>query len=110
MSWCDINSQQPLSCPGAPTASRGRKLAQVLGAAGLLALATATPGTIARAASTEPWITTWAATPAPRWAEELPVPFGVPEVLGNQTVRQVVRISVGGDRVGGDQLRVMISN
>jgi len=103
MSCCKINSQEPLSCPGAHTG--GRALAQVLGAAGLLALATATPGTVARGAGAEPWITTWAATPAPRWAEELPVPFGVPEVLGNQTVRQVVRISVG-----GDQLRVMISN
>ena len=103
MSCCEINSQEPLSCPGAHAG--GRALAQVLGAAGLLVLATATPGTVARGAGAEPWITTWAATPAPRWAEELPVPFGVPEVLGNQTVRQVVRISVG-----GDQLRVMISN
>jgi lysophospholipase L1-like esterase len=71
-------------------------------AAALLALAIAAPGA-ARAA--EPWITTWAATPAPRWAEELPAPFGVPEVLGDQTVRQVARISVG-----GDQIRVVISN
>jgi lysophospholipase L1-like esterase len=52
-----------------------------------------------------PWITTWAATPAPRWGEELPAPFGVLDVLGDQTVRQIVRISVG-----GDQVRVMISN
>src|SRR5208337_2883815 len=74
-------------------------------AAGMLALALATPGVGARAASTEPWITTWAATPAPRWAEELPAPFNVPEVLGDQTVRQIARMSVG-----GDQLRVVLSN
>jgi lysophospholipase L1-like esterase len=59
----------------------------------------------ASAAGAEPWITTWAATPAPRWAEELPAPFGVPEVLGDQTVRQIARISVG-----GDQVRVVFSN
>ena len=51
------------------------------------------------------WITTWASTPAPRWAEELPAPFGVPEVLENQTIRQVARISVGGNKV-----RVVLSN
>jgi lysophospholipase L1-like esterase len=71
------------------------------------ALATATFGYSgpARAAGAEPWITTWAATPAPRWADELPAPFGVPEVLENQTVRQIARISVG-----GDQVRVVLSN
>lgn len=72
-------------------------------AAGIAALAALTPLTIAQAA--EPWVTTWAATPAPRWAEELPAPFGVPEVLADQTVRQIARISVG-----GEQLRVVISN
>ena len=57
------------------------------------------------AAGTEPWITTWAATPAPRWAEELPAPFNVPETIEGQTVRQVARISVG-----GDQVRIVLSN
>ena len=79
---------------------RGRGWALAGLAATLLAVA---PGTPARAA--EPWITTWAATPAPRWAEEISAPFGVPEVLADQTVRQVARLSVG-----GDQLRVVISN
>ena len=75
----------------------------------LLACAIAVFGAIgalaASAAGSEPWITTWAATPAPRWAEELPAPFGVPEVLQDQTVRQVARVSVG-----GDQVRVVLSN
>ena len=71
----------------------------------MLSLAVAMPGAGASAAGAEPWITTWATTPAPRWAEELPAPFNVPEVLGDQTVRQIARISVG-----GDQLRVVISN
>ena len=71
----------------------------------MLALAAAAPTGAARSAGTEPWITTWAATPAPRWAEELPAPFNVPEVIDDQTVRQIARISVG-----GDQVRIVLSN
>jgi lysophospholipase L1-like esterase len=59
----------------------------------------------ANADPVQPWITTWAATPAPRWGEELPAAFSVPETLADQTVRQIVRTSVG-----GDQLRIVISN
>jgi lysophospholipase L1-like esterase len=59
----------------------------------------------ANADPVQPWITTWAATPAPRWGEELPPPFTVPETLADQTIRQTVRTSVG-----GDQLRIVISN
>src|SRR5271154_3603394 len=84
---------------------RRRLLSSTCLAVGMLALAAAAPTGAARAAGSEPWITTWAATPAPRWAEELPAPFNVPEVLGDQTVRQIARISVG-----GDQVRVVISN
>jgi lysophospholipase L1-like esterase len=71
----------------------------------MFALAAVTPAGAARAAGPQPWITTWAATPAPRWAEELPAPFNVPETLSDQTVRQIARISVG-----GDQLRIVLSN
>ena len=78
--------------------------AKTLFASATLALALTTPAP-AWAAGAEPWITTWAATPAPRWADELPAPFNVPEVLGDQTVRQIARVSVG-----GDQLRVVLSN
>ena len=72
--------------------------------AGALALAACFAGA-AQAETTKPWITTWAATPAPRWADELPAPFKVPEILEDQTVRQVARISVG-----GNQVRVVLSN
>src|SRR5260370_3967008 len=78
---------------------------KLLLATGMWALAVAMPGGAPKAAGNETWITTWAATPAPRWGEELPAPFNVPEVLGDQTVRQIARVSVG-----GDQLRVVISN
>lgn len=72
--------------------------------AGALALVACFAGA-ARAAAAEPWITTWAATPAPRWADELPAPFAVPETLEDQTVRQIARISVG-----GNQVRIVLSN
>src|SRR3984885_6324436 len=84
---------------------RRRLLSSTCLAVGMLALAAAAPTGAARSAGTEPWITTWAATPAPRWAEELPAPFNVPEVIEGQTVRQIARISVG-----GDQLRIVLSN
>src|SRR5271156_6951939 len=84
---------------------RRRLLSSTCLAVGMLALAAAAPTGAARAAGTEPWITTWAATPAPRWAEELPAPFNVPATLEGQTVRQVARISVG-----GDQVRIVLSN
>jgi lysophospholipase L1-like esterase len=84
--------------------SKAPGIARTSLAIGMLAVAVAAP-TGPRASGAEPWITTWAATPAPRWAEELPAPFNVPEVLGDQTVRQTARISVG-----GDQLRVVLSN
>ena len=42
------------------------------------------------------WITSWAATPAPRWGSELPAAYDVPETLQNRTIRQVARISTGG--------------
>ena len=96
--------------PGLPwlhltTRETAKGISKLLLASGMLALAVAMPGAAPKAAGNEPWITTWAATPAPRWAEELPAPFNVPEVLGDQTVRQIARTSVG-----GDQLRVVLSN
>ena len=98
-----IDSGESPSCLRPLIGRRSGGLTQVRLAMCALALAVAAPGSAARAA--EPWVTTWAATPAPRWAEELPVPFGVPEVLDNQTIRQIARISVG-----GEQIRVVISN
>ncbi len=59
----------------------------------------------AATAGGDSWITTWAATPAPRWGSEVPAPYGVPETLEGQTIRQVARISVGGSKV-----RVVLSN
>lgn len=51
------------------------------------------------------WITSWAATPAPRWGSDVPAAYGVPETLDGVTIRQVARLSAGGGKV-----RVLLSN
>lgn len=62
-------------------------------------------GADAASPSKESWITSWAATPAPRWGSEVPALFDVPETLEGVTIRQVARISVAGKKV-----RVVLSN
>ena len=59
----------------------------------------------AAAAGSDNWITSWAATPAPRWGSEVPAPFTVPETMEGVTIRQVARLSIGGGKV-----RVVLSN
>jgi lysophospholipase L1-like esterase len=86
-------------------AARKRRRRQTILICAAVAAGSAIAGFSAQAAEKGAWITTWAATPAPRWSDDLPAPFGVPEVLENQTVRQVARISVGGNSV-----RVVLSN
>ncbi|BCH17962.1 SGNH/GDSL hydrolase family protein [Mesorhizobium sp. L-2-11] len=85
-------------------AGRKRRLRHIL-ICSTVAVGSAIAGFSAQGAEKGNWITTWAATPAPRWSDDLPAPFGVPEVLENQTIRQVARISVGGNSV-----RVVLSN
>lgn len=52
------------------------------------------------------WITSWAATPAPRWTpDQVPAAYDVPETLEGVTIRQVARLSMGGGKV-----RVVLSN
>ncbi|WP_292159419.1 SGNH/GDSL hydrolase family protein [Mesorhizobium sp.] len=58
-----------------------------------------------RAADSMTWIGSWAASPQPVWDGDFPLPTMLPFNLWNQTVRQVVRLSLGGNR-----LRVVISN
>jgi lysophospholipase L1-like esterase len=94
-----------LSSVLSPATGRKRPRLQTVVICGAVAAACAVAGFGAQGAEMEAWITTWAATPAPRWSDDIPAPFGVPEVLENQTVRQVARISVGGTSV-----RVVLSN
>ncbi|WP_308365803.1 MULTISPECIES: SGNH/GDSL hydrolase family protein [unclassified Microbulbifer] len=51
------------------------------------------------------WIATWTASPQPRWNGDFALPTNTPFHLWNQTLRQVARVSIGGERV-----RVVLSN
>ncbi len=59
----------------------------------------------AQTATTGDWIGTWAASPQPVWDADFFAPVGIPRALRNQTIRQVVRTSLGGTKV-----RVVLSN
>lgn len=64
-----------------------------------------TPAQATSAPDRPAWTATWTASPQPLWEGDFALPVNVPGSLWNQTVRQVARISVGGDRV-----RVRLSN
>ncbi|MBB4866261.1 lysophospholipase L1-like esterase [Pseudomonas nitritireducens] len=51
------------------------------------------------------WQATWSASPQRTWGKEAPLPLGVPPVIGNHTLRQTVKVSLGGQRV-----RIALSN
>jgi lysophospholipase L1-like esterase len=76
----------------------------ILTSVGLLAIASANGGFFDRLVPDHDWVGTWAASP--QQASAFPVP-GIPDARGfnNETVRHVVRISIGGDR-----LTVRLSN
>lgn len=51
------------------------------------------------------WVATWQASPQATWGADFLFPANVPPVLHDQTVRQVARVSLGGQR-----LRIVLSN
>lgn len=51
------------------------------------------------------WVGTWTASPQPTWSGDFPLPTLLPFNLWNQTVRQRLRVSLGGER-----LRIALSN
>ncbi|MGI9089879.1 MAG: SGNH/GDSL hydrolase family protein [Gemmatimonadaceae bacterium] len=55
--------------------------------------------------SSNNWIGTWTASPQPKWDGDFPLPALVPFNLWNQTVRQIVGVSLGGTHI-----RVVLSN
>jgi len=71
------------------------KMALVSGAASVMSPAIAAPA----------WVATWQASPQPVWGSDFMFPTHLPAVLKDQTVRQIARISVGGQRV-----RIVLSN
>jgi lysophospholipase L1-like esterase len=64
-----------------------------------------------RAAQTLPapvkthWATSWIAPPEPTWGPDFTLPVGMPQQLENVTLRQNLRVSVGGQRI-----RLVIDN
>ncbi|OBX37339.1 hypothetical protein A8U91_01699 [Halomonas elongata] len=68
---------------------------------GLLGIPTAQADTD----SPNTWTATWIASPQPRWDGDFALPTGLPFHLWQQTIRQVAKVSVGGDR-----LRIVVSN
>ncbi|MGO1073106.1 SGNH/GDSL hydrolase family protein [Lysobacter sp. CA199] len=71
-------------------------------AAAAVALALTVP---AQAADGTRWVGTWIASPQATWEAGFVLPNGAPQRLHDQTVRQVARVSVGGQRV-----RITVSN
>jgi lysophospholipase L1-like esterase len=51
------------------------------------------------------WITTWYAAPQPGWDSGFALPMNVPASLGQQSVRERLRVSAGGQRI-----RIVLSN
>lgn len=51
------------------------------------------------------WVSSWFASPQPIWDKGFILPTGLPASLQNQTVRETVRLSVGGRRI-----RLVFSN
>jgi len=80
-------------------------------ATAMLALAltiTAMPAVSAQAAdasSSTAWVATWQASPQPVWGADFLFPSNVPPELRDQTLRQVARVSLG-----GEHLRIVLSN
>jgi len=82
------------------------KYASVLAAAAV-ALATMSGMSAAQSPNTGPanWVHTWTASPQPDWGPDFFAPVGIPRSLRDQTIRQIARVSLGGERV-----RVEFSN
>lgn len=51
------------------------------------------------------WIPVWSASPQQDWGPDFFAPVGIPRSLRDQTIRQVARVSLG-----GDQVRIEFSN
>jgi lysophospholipase L1-like esterase len=51
------------------------------------------------------WVSSWFASPQPLWDTAFVLPTGMPEQVADQTLRETVKISLGGKR-----LRVVLSN
>jgi lysophospholipase L1-like esterase len=101
-------SQKHVPCQDA---ARSRKLTRrgtfrsLACVAALLSGLAAAPASAQQRADDGDWIGTWTASPQPVWDADFFAPVGIPRALRDQTLRQIARVSLG-----GDQVRVVISN
>jgi lysophospholipase L1-like esterase len=51
------------------------------------------------------WVSTWAASPQPIWGPDFALPTKIPAKARDQTIRQIIRVSLG-----GSQVRIQFSN
>ncbi|NDV89132.1 SGNH/GDSL hydrolase family protein [Aurantimonas aggregata] len=72
---------------------------------GAFALASIFSGLSPAMAEERSWIGTWMASPQPIWGSDFAFPTKIPASVKDQTIRQVVRISLGGSRI-----RLVFSN
>jgi lysophospholipase L1-like esterase len=73
-----------------------------LGAIAALGLAAAIHGRAladASPAGREHWVTSWYAAPQPAWDSGFLLPMNAPSYLDNQSLRETVRLSAGGQRI-----------
>lgn len=73
--------------------------------AGAAAISSAKPGPPSGPAASRQWATSWIAPAEPIWGADFVLPLGMPPQLHDVTLRQNLRISLGGER-----LRLVVSN
>ncbi len=91
-----------------PTALSGARPRRAFAALAIAALLATEPSLLmAQEANTDAgnWIETWVASPQPDWGADFFAPVGIPRSLRDQTIRQIARVSLG-----GEQIRVELSN
>ncbi|MEE3663186.1 SGNH/GDSL hydrolase family protein [Brenneria sp. g21c3] len=71
----------------------------------LLSVALAAAQLPAARAAEPSWVASWSASPQPVWEADFLFPLNTPGELHQQTVRQIARVSLGGER-----LRIQLSN
>jgi lysophospholipase L1-like esterase len=95
-----MNDAAVSSCASAIAKVNWRTACSALALAAVVGFAPAS-----RAADAGNWIGSWTSSPQPAWGPDFPVPLGMPANLWKQTIRQTVRLSIGGSR-----LRIVLSN
>ena len=73
--------------------------------AGATAISSAEPGPPSGSAAPRHWTTSWIAPAEPTWGSDFVLPLGMTQQLRDVTLRQHLRISLGGER-----LRLIVSN